>query len=128
MPGQWSHLTSGAREESREEAATGSEGNSPSTPQTPSATSAASKRKSTGSMSITKFMKRYNDREQVTNVHTLKKMKTLFAHIIFLNVCQTEGMEADGFQADTEEDDDECIIVSMQTGEQKKPTKFAVAL
>ncbi|XP_019752386.1 chromatin assembly factor 1 subunit A isoform X2 [Hippocampus comes] len=92
VPGQWSYLTSGAREESREEAATGSEGNSPSTPQIPSATSAASKRKSTGSMSITKFMKRYNDREQ------------------------TEEMEADGFQADTEEDDDECIIVSMQTG------------
>uniref|UniRef100_A0A3Q2YUL8 Chromatin assembly factor 1, subunit A (p150) n=1 Tax=Hippocampus comes TaxID=109280 RepID=A0A3Q2YUL8_HIPCM len=91
VPGQWSYLTSGAREESREEAATGSEGNSPSTPQIPSATSAASKRKSTGSMSITKFMKRYNDREQ------------------------TEEMEADGFQADTEEDDDECIIVSMQT-------------
>ncbi|XP_077390846.1 chromatin assembly factor 1 subunit A [Festucalex cinctus] len=92
VPSQWSYLTSGAREESREEAATGSEGNSPTTPQAPSATSAASKRKSTGSMSITKFMKRCNNREQ------------------------TEEMEAEGFQADTEEDDDDCIIVSMQSG------------
>ncbi|XP_061634253.1 chromatin assembly factor 1 subunit A isoform X2 [Phyllopteryx taeniolatus] len=91
VPGQWSYLTGGAREESREEAATGSQGNSPTTPETPSATSAASKRKSTGSMSITKFMKRCSDPEQ------------------------TDEMEADGFQADTEEDDDDCIIVSMQS-------------
>ncbi|XP_061680508.1 chromatin assembly factor 1 subunit A [Syngnathoides biaculeatus] len=92
VPGQWSYVTSGAREESREEAATGSQGNSPSTPQATSATSAASKRKSAGSMSITKFMKRCSDPDQ------------------------TEEMEADGFQADTEEDDDDCIIVSMQSG------------
>ncbi|XP_049588216.1 chromatin assembly factor 1 subunit A isoform X1 [Syngnathus scovelli] len=92
VPGQWSYVTSGAREESREEAATGSEGNSPNTPQTPSVTSAASKRKSTGSMSITKFMKRCNGREQ------------------------TEEMETDGFQADAEDDDDDCIIIGMQSG------------
>lgn len=30
---------------------------------------------------------------------------------------QTEAMEADGFQADTEEDDeDDCVIVSTQSG------------
>ncbi|XP_034976817.2 chromatin assembly factor 1 subunit A [Zootoca vivipara] len=49
------------------------------------------KRKSTGSMSITKFMKRA------------------------LGAEQTETTEMDGFQADTEEeDDDECMIVDMQ--------------
>uniref|UniRef100_A0A8D3CSJ5 Chromatin assembly factor 1, subunit A (p150) n=1 Tax=Scophthalmus maximus TaxID=52904 RepID=A0A8D3CSJ5_SCOMX len=63
VPCQWTYLTTGAREESREEAqaATGSQGNSPTTPQTSSTTSSSSnKRKSTGSMSITKFMKRYH--------------------------------------------------------------------
>ncbi|KAI3368923.1 hypothetical protein L3Q82_025898 [Scortum barcoo] len=68
VPCQWNYLTTGAREESREEpqAATGSQGNSPTTPQTSSTTSSSSnKRKSTGSMSITKFMKRCTDTEQV---------------------------------------------------------------
>lgn len=68
VPCQWTYLTTGAREESREEpqAATGSQGNSPTTPQTSSTTSSSSnKRKSTGSMSITKFMKRCTDPEQV---------------------------------------------------------------
>lgn len=95
VPCQWTYLTTGAREDSREEphAATGSHGNSPTTPQNSSATpSGSSKRKSTGSMSITKFMKRCSNTEQ------------------------TEAMEAEGFQADTEEDDEEdCVIVSMQT-------------
>ncbi|XP_010743966.2 chromatin assembly factor 1 subunit A [Larimichthys crocea] len=95
VPCQWTYLTTGAREESREEpqAATGSQGNSPTTPQTSSATSSSSnKRKSTGSMSITKFMKRCTDPEQ------------------------TEAMEA-GFQADTEDDDEEdCVIISTQSG------------
>ncbi|XP_062452119.1 chromatin assembly factor 1 subunit A isoform X2 [Rhea pennata] len=52
------------------------------------------KRKSTGSMSITKFMKRPRDAEQA------------------------EAMEMDGFQADTEEDeeDDDCMIVDVQPG------------
>ncbi|KAM6041826.1 chromatin assembly factor 1 subunit A isoform 2-T4 [Chlamydotis macqueenii] len=52
------------------------------------------KRKSTGSMSITKFMKRPRDTEQA------------------------EGVEVDGFQADTEEDeeDDDCMIVDIQPG------------
>ncbi|XP_051232040.1 chromatin assembly factor 1 subunit A isoform X2 [Dicentrarchus labrax] len=96
VPCQWTYLTTGAREESREEpqAATGSQGNSPTTPQTSSTTSSSSnKRKSAGSMSITKFMKRCTDPEQ------------------------TEAMEADGFQADTEDDDEEdCVIVSTQSG------------
>ncbi|XP_070765273.1 chromatin assembly factor 1 subunit A [Enoplosus armatus] len=95
VPCQWTYLTTGAREESREEpqAATGSQGNSPTTPQTSSTSSTSSnKRKSTGSMSITKFMKRCTDPEQ------------------------TEAMEADGFQADTEDDDEEdCVIISTQS-------------
>lgn len=99
VPCQWTYLTTGAREEPREEpqAATGSQGNSPTTPQSCSTTpSSSNKRKSTGSMSITKFMKRCNDPEQ------------------------TEAMEADGFQADTEDDDeDDCVIISAQSG----PTK-----
>lgn len=68
VPCQWTYLTTGAREEPREEpqAATGSQGNSPTTPQSCSTTpSSSNKRKSTGSMSITKFMKRCNDPEQV---------------------------------------------------------------
>uniref|UniRef100_I3J2Y4 Chromatin assembly factor 1, subunit A (p150) n=1 Tax=Oreochromis niloticus TaxID=8128 RepID=I3J2Y4_ORENI len=96
VPCQWTYLTTGAREEPREEpqAATGSQGNSPTTPQSCSTTpSSSNKRKSTGSMSITKFMKRCNDPEQ------------------------TEAMEADGFQADTEDDDeDDCVIISTQSG------------
>ncbi|XP_054458807.1 chromatin assembly factor 1 subunit A [Anoplopoma fimbria] len=100
VPCQWTYLTSGAREESREEpqAATGSQGNSPTTPQTSSTTSSSSnKRKSTGSMSITKFMKKCTDPEQ------------------------TEAMEADGFQADTEEDDEEdCVIIATQSGSTSK--------
>ncbi|XP_018525689.1 chromatin assembly factor 1 subunit A [Lates calcarifer] len=96
VPCQWTYLTTGAREESREEpqAATGSQGNSPTTPQTSSTTSSSSnKRRSTGSMSITKFMKKCADPEQ------------------------TEAMEADGFQADTEDDDEEdCVIISTQSG------------
>ncbi|XP_059197920.1 chromatin assembly factor 1 subunit A [Centropristis striata] len=94
VPCQWTYLTTGAREESREEtqAATGSQGNSPTTPQTSSTASSSSKRKSTGSMSITKFMKRCTDPEQ------------------------TEATEADGFQADTEEDEeDDCVIISTQS-------------
>ncbi|KAM6921545.1 chromatin assembly factor 1 subunit A [Xenentodon cancila] len=88
VPCQWTYLTTGAREESREEnqAATNAQGNSPSTPQT---SSSSNKRKSTGNLSITKFMKRCTDPEQ------------------------TEVTETDGFQADTEDDGEEdCIIIS----------------
>lgn len=54
----------------------------------------AGRRKPTGSMSITKFMKRPRDAEQA------------------------EAAEMDGFQADTEEDDedDDCMIVDIQPG------------
>ncbi|XP_074894169.1 chromatin assembly factor 1 subunit A [Buteo buteo] len=60
------------------------------------------KRKSTGSMSITKFMKRPRDAEQA------------------------EAVEMDGFQADTEEDeeDDDCMIVDVRPG---KDSMLAVA-
>ncbi|KAJ3598910.1 hypothetical protein NHX12_032873 [Muraenolepis orangiensis] len=90
VPCKWSYLTAGAREE-EPPAATGSQGNSPGTPQpsSTSATTSANKRKSAGSMSITKFMKKCADRGR------------------------TEPMETDGFQADTEEDaDDDCVIIS----------------
>uniref|UniRef100_A0A673WJD3 Chromatin assembly factor 1, subunit A (p150) n=1 Tax=Salmo trutta TaxID=8032 RepID=A0A673WJD3_SALTR len=104
VPCQWNYLTSGAHV-SREEAsaATGSQGNSPTTPQTsttPSSSnktpSSSNKRKSAGSMSITKFMKKAANPEQ--------------AH------------EMDGFQADTEEDEDEadCVIIRTQKGETSK--------
>lgn len=96
VPCQWSYRLTGAREDSREELqpATGSQGNSPTTPQTSSTTSSStSKRKSTGCMSIKKFMKRCSDTEEKV------------------------GMDAEGFQADTEEDDEEdCVIISTQTG------------
>ncbi|XP_029607121.1 chromatin assembly factor 1 subunit A isoform X2 [Salmo trutta] len=106
VPCQWNYLTSGAHV-SREEAsaATGSQGNSPTTPQTsttPSSSnktpSSSNKRKSAGSMSITKFMKKAANPEQ--------------AH------------EMDGFQADTEEDEDEadCVIIRTQKGSTRKDT------
>ncbi|KAM3876141.1 chromatin assembly factor 1 subunit A [Diretmus argenteus] len=101
VPCQWTYLTAGAREESREEpqSATGSQGNSPSTPQPSSTTQSSSiKRKSTGSMSITKFMKKCTDPER------------------------TQAMETDGFQADTEDDDeDDCVIISTQSGSSSDP-------
>ncbi|NXI10425.1 CAF1A factor, partial [Irena cyanogastra] len=58
----------------------------------PQPTPLAAKRKAMGSMSITKFMKRPRDAEQAA--------------------------EMDGFQADTEEDeeDDDCMIVDVQPG------------
>ncbi|XP_075895576.1 chromatin assembly factor 1 subunit A [Nelusetta ayraudi] len=103
VPCQWTYLTAGAREELREEpqAATGSQGNSPTTPQTSSSTtpSSSNKRKSTGSMSITKFMKKCTDRDK------------------------TDAVEADGFQADTEDDDElDCVLISVESdpsGEKK---------
>ena len=71
VPCQWTYLTAGAREDPREEApppaATGSQGNSPGTPQSSSTSSTPSshKRRSTGSMSIKRFMKKCADVEQV---------------------------------------------------------------
>uniref|UniRef100_A0A8C8CJM2 Chromatin assembly factor 1 subunit A n=1 Tax=Oncorhynchus tshawytscha TaxID=74940 RepID=A0A8C8CJM2_ONCTS len=100
VPCQWNYLTSGThvpREEAP--AATGSQGNSPTTPQA-SHTPSSNKRKSAGSMSITKFMKKAANPEQV------------------------EAMKTDGFQADTEEDEDEadCVIISTQKGSSRKDT------
>lgn len=144
VPCQWTYLTAGAREESREEAqaATGSQGNSPTTPQTSSTTSSSSnKRKSTGSMSITKFMRRSTDPEKVEKHHadftaTFYFCVHMFCHplwercYVFLHIdcnllltqmafnlciCQTE---ADGFIADTEDDEeDDCVIIPTQSGE-----------
>lgn len=96
VPCQWTYLTTGAREESREEpqAATGSQGNSPTTPQTSTTTSSSSnKRKSTGSMSITKFMKKCTDPEQVvkhTQTYCQSTMQTslrLFTSLCTLMLC-----------------------------------------
>lgn len=139
VPCQWTYLTVGAREESNDEpqAATGSQGNSPTTPQTTSTTSASKKRKSTGSMSITKFMKRCTDTEKVqenalqlyfyciclarlgkfciSNMNHVCVYTDLSDSIC---VCQRDTVEPDGFQADTEDDEDEdCVIISAQPGE-----------
>lgn len=105
VPCQWTYLTSGAQTPRDEPsgAATGSQGNSPTTPQSSVTTTPSSnKRKSAGSMSITKFMKKCADPEQ------------------------TEAMETDGFQADTEDDDEEpdCVIVSTQSGSPRDNTSI----
>ncbi|KAM4738613.1 chromatin assembly factor 1 subunit A [Anableps anableps] len=99
VPCKWTYLTTGAREETREEAqaATGTQGNSPTVLQTATAQSSSSKRKSTRSMSITKFMRRCNDPEQA------------------------EAAETDGFQGDTEDDyDEDCVLVSTESGPKKE--------
>uniref|UniRef100_A0A9J8BEZ1 Chromatin assembly factor 1, subunit A (p150) n=1 Tax=Cyprinus carpio carpio TaxID=630221 RepID=A0A9J8BEZ1_CYPCA len=88
VPCQWTYLTSGAQITRDEHA--GSQGNSPNAS---SSTTPSNKRKSASSHSITKYMKKCGDSEQ------------------------TEAMETDGFQADTEDDeDDDCIIVGEQSG------------
>lgn len=140
VPCQWTYLTVGAREESNDEpqAATGSQGNSPTTPQTTSTTSASKKRKSTGSMSITKFMKRCTDTEKVREnalqlylvlSYMFRKLgKVCISNMVHaciysdlsdsICVCQRDTIEPDGFQADTEDDEEEdCVIISMQPGE-----------
>lgn len=87
VPCQWTYLTAGAREEPTDEpqAATGSQGNSPTTPQTSSTTSASKKRKSTGSMSITKFMKRCTDHEKV-------QKRAALLHVVLLRQTFEEGL------------------------------------
>lgn len=146
VPCQWTYLTAGAREEPTDEpqAATGSQGNSPTTPQTSSTTSASKKRKSTGSMSITKFMKRCTDHEKVQKrparlyfvllcVYMFKHLrkiclKNMIHACIYSDVSQSMyvsqrgTIEPDGFQADTEDDDEEdCVITSTQPGEWRTP-------
>ncbi len=118
VPCQWTYLTSGAQITRDEHA--GLQGNSPtmSSSSTPS-----NKRKSASSHSITKYMKKCGDSEQV------QCQKTRFFFFCLLFTCllltllfvtqqiQTEAMETDGFQADTEDDeDDDCIIIGEQSG------------
>lgn len=101
VPCQWTYLTSGAQIP-REEPA-GSQGNSPTSQST--STTPSNKRKSASSHSITKYMKKCGESEQV------------------------EAMETDGFQADTEDDeDDDCVIVREQSvSEQDDNTSLAQA-
>ncbi|KAL1251250.1 hypothetical protein QQF64_019046 [Cirrhinus molitorella] len=88
VPCKWTYLTSGAHVTRDEHA--GSQGNSPTAS---SSTTPSNKRKSASSHSITKYMKKCGESEQ------------------------TEAMETDGFQADTEDDeDDDCIIIGEQSG------------
>ncbi|XP_050951276.1 chromatin assembly factor 1 subunit A [Labeo rohita] len=88
VPCQWTYLTSGAHVTRDEHA--GSQGTSPTTS---NSTTPSNKRKSASSHSITKYMKKCGESEQ------------------------TEAMETDGFQADTEDDeDDDCIIIGEQSG------------
>ncbi|TRZ02844.1 hypothetical protein DNTS_026718 [Danionella cerebrum] len=92
VPCQWTYLTSSAPMTRDDHAST--QGNSPITAATTSSTTPSNKRKSASSHSITKYMKKCGDLEP------------------------TEAMETDGFQADTEEDDedDDCIIIGEQSG------------
>ncbi|XP_073688829.1 chromatin assembly factor 1 subunit A-like [Garra rufa] len=88
IPCQWTYLTSGAHVPRDEHA--GSQGSSPTAS---SSTTPSNKRKSASSHSITKYMKKCGESEQ------------------------TEAMETDGFQADTEDDeDDDCVIIGEQSG------------
>ncbi|XP_067824215.1 chromatin assembly factor 1 subunit A isoform X2 [Heptranchias perlo] len=95
VPGQWNYLTqvqSTAKEESI--IAAGSGQTIPNLGRnTGQCVTGSGKRKSAGSMSIKKFMHKFVDAE----------------------ADQAEAMETDGFQADTEEDDDaDCVIVEVQ--------------
>ncbi|XP_043576893.1 chromatin assembly factor 1 subunit A isoform X1 [Chiloscyllium plagiosum] len=95
VPGQWQYLTqvqSAVKEESTIPAASGQ-----SVPclgrNTGQCVTGSSKRKTAGSMSIKQFMHKFVDADG-----------------------QAEVMETDGFQADTEEDDDaDCVIVEVHT-------------
>ncbi|XP_028672331.2 chromatin assembly factor 1 subunit A isoform X1 [Erpetoichthys calabaricus] len=97
VPCQWNYVTQ-VPFSNREDGTvfqTGT-GNMPNTP----LSAASTKRKPVGSMSITKFMKKSSDPEQ------------------------SDAMETDGFQADTEEDeeDGDCMIVceNINTGPAQK--------
>ncbi|XP_076880610.1 chromatin assembly factor 1 subunit A [Brachyhypopomus gauderio] len=93
VPCRWTYLTPGANVARDDPAGqpAGTQGTSPTTPQSASSTP-SNKRKSASNHSITKYMKRCGNPEQA------------------------ETMETDGFQADTEDDDDDCIILSEQSG------------
>ncbi|XP_048470142.1 chromatin assembly factor 1 subunit A-like [Rhincodon typus] len=95
VPGQWHYLTqvqSAVKEENTIPAGSGQ--NSPCLGRnTGQCVTGSSKRKAAGSMSIKQFMHKFVDADG-----------------------QTEVMETDGFQADTEEDDDaDCVIVEVHT-------------
>ncbi len=115
VPCQWTYLTSGAQITRDEHA--GSQGNSPtmSSSSTPS-----NKRKSTSSHSITKYMKKCGNSKQVQCRRLVFLLAVYLLMLTFLFVTQqiqTKAMETDGFQADTEDDeDDDCIIIGEQSG------------
>ncbi|KAI5101043.1 chromatin assembly factor 1 subunit A [Silurus meridionalis] len=91
VPCQWTYLTTGAHT-ARDESTVGSQGSSPTASHSTS-TTPSNKRKSSSNQSITKYMKKCGEAEQA------------------------EAMETDGFQADTEDDDeDDCIILCEQSG------------
>ncbi|XP_038633155.1 chromatin assembly factor 1 subunit A isoform X1 [Scyliorhinus canicula] len=95
VPGQWNYLTqvqSTAKEESA--TAAGSGQNAPSLGKnTGQCVTGSGKKKAAGSMSIKRFMHKFVDADG-----------------------QAEVTETDGFQADTEEDDDaDCVIVEIHT-------------
>ncbi|XP_018583820.1 chromatin assembly factor 1 subunit A isoform X2 [Scleropages formosus] len=101
VPSQWNSITTGANN-SREEGP-GAQGVSPTTPQSSVTIPCSSKKKSAGSMSITKFMKKFGEAEQV------------------------DAMETDGFQADTEDDEDDadCIIIDPESGSKSEETSLS---
>ncbi|XP_048832238.1 chromatin assembly factor 1 subunit A isoform X2 [Brienomyrus brachyistius] len=106
IPCQWTYVTPGAHS-AREDGpgVSGAPNTSPTTPQSASNTPSSNKRKSAGSMSITKFMKKCANPEQ------------------------GDAMETDGFQADTEDDEDEtdCIIIGMDPGSTKELMEVATS-
>ncbi|XP_061099226.1 chromatin assembly factor 1 subunit A isoform X2 [Conger conger] len=114
VPCQWKYLTQGPHS-AREEAPGGPGTQAASSPgpqasaaapasSSASSSSSSAKRKSTGSMSITKFMRRCRGTER------------------------GEAMETDGFQADTEDDEDEsdCVIVDARAGPGEEQSKAPV--
>ncbi|XP_074834454.1 chromatin assembly factor 1 subunit A [Carettochelys insculpta] len=97
VPCQWNYITS-VHSAAKEDSST-----TPGVTVTQT-TPVSAKRKSTGSMSITKFMKKPRDTEQA------------------------ETMEMDGFQADTEEEEeDDCIIVDVKPGKESTPAITEIA-
>uniref|UniRef100_A0A8C9TH28 Chromatin assembly factor 1, subunit A (p150) n=1 Tax=Scleropages formosus TaxID=113540 RepID=A0A8C9TH28_SCLFO len=73
VPSQWNSITTGANN-SREEGP-GAQGVSPTTPQSSVTIPCSSKKKSAGSMSITKFMKKFGEAEQVRAVDSFADMR-----------------------------------------------------
>lgn len=57
-----------------------------------------------------------NTHQWMVTVRYHPKGNVVITSLIFDSV-QTEAMETDGFQADTEDDDEECVIISAKSGE-----------